>query len=142
MIEVYAFLAMFAVQILAMSVLFPSRLLRYSRDAAQGISAERLAELYPGVDHDLATRRFSMRMRVGSAGVAVIGLVALVWLYGYMRRPDWSLGTVIALNTVYYLLQFLPLLLAAWFTYRLYKTHEQSLIGGKAHGHARTPRAL
>jgi len=131
MIEVYAFLAMFAVQILAMSVLFPARLIRSSRQATTGISRERLAQLFPGVDHELVAKRFFIRIRAGSAGVAVIGLVALGWLFSYMRRPDWSLGAVIALNTVYYLLQFLPLLLAAWFTYRLYKTHEHSPQEGK-----------
>ena len=36
MIEVYAFLAMFAVQILAMSVLFPARIIKYSREANYG----------------------------------------------------------------------------------------------------------
>ena len=131
MIEVYAFLAMFAVQILAMSVLFPARLIRYSREVTTDISAERLAQLYPGLDHELATKRFLNRIRAGSTGVAVIGLLALGWLFSYMRQPDWSLGTVIALNTVYFLLQFLPLLLTAWFTYRLYKTHEHSSSEGK-----------
>lgn len=131
MIEVHAFLAMFAVQILAMSVLFPARLIRYSREAATDISADRLAQLYPGLDHDLANERFYTRIRVGSAGVAVIGLLALGWLYRYMGQPDWSLGAVVALNSVYFLLQFLPLLLAAWFTYKLYKAHEHSLSESK-----------
>jgi len=123
MIEVYAFLAMFAVQIFAMSVLFPARIIRYSREQT-GISEERLAQLYPELDHHLATTRFLTRIRVGSAGVVVIGVLALGWLYRYMRQPDWSLGTIVAFNTVYFVLQFLPLLLAAWFGYRVYKTHE------------------
>ncbi len=124
MIEVYAFLAMFAVQILAMSLLFPARLIKFSREQTMGVSAERLTQRYPGVDHELASNRFLTRIRAGSAGVAVVGVLALGWLFNYMRRPDWHLGTVIALNTVYFLVQFLPLLLAAWMTYRLYKTHE------------------
>ena len=123
MIEVYAFLAMFAVQIFAMSVLFPARIIRYSR-VQTSISGERLAQLYPALDHDQATAQFLTRIRVGSAAVVVIGLLALGWLSNYMRQPDWSLGTVIALNTVYFLLQFMPLLLGAWFGYRLYKAHE------------------
>ena len=131
MIEVYAFLAMFAVQILAMSVLFPARLIKCSRESAMDVSAERLAQLYPGLDQDQANERFYTRIRVGSTGVAVIGLVALGWLYSYMRQPDWSLGTVIALNSVYFILQFLPLFLAAWFAYRLYKAHEHSLSESK-----------
>ena len=131
MIEVYAFLAMFAVQILATSVLFPARIIKYSREATTDISAERLTQLYPGLDHDRASERFFTRMRVGSAGVAVVGLVALGWLYSYMRQPDWSLGMVIALNSVYFVFQFLPLLLAAWFTYRLYKAHEHAFSESK-----------
>ena len=131
MIEVYAFLAMFAVQILAMSFLLPARIIRYSREQSMHISAERLAQMYPGVDHDLATKRFLTRLRAGSTGLAVIGLLALGWLSSYMRRPDWNLGPVIALNTVYYVLQYLPLLLAAWFTYRIYKTHENPASEGK-----------
>ena len=126
MIEVYAFLVMFAVQILAMSVLFPARLIKFTREQSTGISEERLAQVYPGIDHHLATKRFLSQIRVGSVGVAVIGVLALGWLFNYMRQPGWSLGAVIALNSVYYILQFLPLLLAAWFTYRLYKTHELS----------------
>jgi len=131
MIEVYAFLAMFAVQILAMSVLFPARLIKYSREQTAGVSEERLAQLYPGVDQAVVTKRFFTRIRVGSAGVAVIGLLALGWLSSYMRQPDWSLGAVIALNSVYFVLQFMPLLLAAWFAYRLFKTREQSVSEGK-----------
>jgi MFS family permease len=131
MIEVYAFLAMFAVQILAMSVLFPSRLIKYSREQTSRVYEERLAQLYPGVDQVLLTEQFFTRIRVGSTGVAVIGMLALGWLYGYMRQPDWSLGAVIALNSVYFMLQFVPLLLAAWFAYRLFKKHEQSPSEGK-----------
>ena len=131
MIEVYAFLAMFAVQILAMSVLFPARLIKYARHQTIGVSAERLVQLYPDVNHALATKGFFTRMRVGSAAVTVIGLFALGWLYSYMRQPGWSLGAVIALNTVYFILQFMPYLLAAWYTYKVYKTHEHSLSEGK-----------
>src|SRR5262245_23022418 len=108
MIEVYAFLAMFAVQILAMSVLFPARLIRYSFAEAQNIPAERVAQLYPGVDHDLATKRFLTQLRVGSTAVAVIGLLVLGWLFSYMRRPDWELTTVAPVLAAYSLLQYLP----------------------------------
>jgi hypothetical protein len=131
MIEVYAFLAMFAVQILAMSFLFPARLIKYAREQTTGVSVERLTQLYPGIDHELASNRFLSRLRAGSTGVAVLGLLSLAWFFNYMRQPDWRLGTVIAMNTAYFVLQFLPLLLTAWFTYRLYKTHEQSESEGK-----------
>ena len=132
MIEVYLFLAMFPVQILAMSVLFPARFIRYARSVSEDISAERLAELYPGLDDDQAHERFLDSYRAANTVVAVLGLLVLGWLFSYMRQPDWSLGMVIALNSVYFVLQFLPLLLAAWFTYRLYKTHEHALSGASA----------
>jgi hypothetical protein len=131
MIEVYAFLAMFAVQILAMSVLFPAQLIRYAREQATNVPAERLARLYPGVDHNLATKRFLSQLHAGSAGVAVIGLLALGWLFRYMRQPDWDQTRVITLLAVYGMLQYLPLVLAAWVGYRFYKTHEHSLPEGK-----------
>ena len=50
MIEVYLFLGMFPVQILGMSVLYPVLLTRRIRTGLKDIPAERLAELYPGVD--------------------------------------------------------------------------------------------
>lgn len=128
-IEIYAFFAMFAVQILAMSVLFPARLIKYSRVQATAVAPERLSQLYPGVDHEQASSRFLTRLRVGSAGVAVIGLLALGWLFSYMRQPDWQVGPVAGVLSVFTLLQYLPLLLPAWFTYRLYKTNEQSAEG-------------
>jgi hypothetical protein len=130
-IEVYAFLAMFAVQILAMSFLLPARLIRYSREQATGVTAEQLSQVYPGVDHELASKLFFTRIRVGSAGVAVIGMLALDWLCSYMRQPEWHVGPVAGVLTVYTLLQYLPILLPVWFTYRFYKTNEHSLSEGK-----------
>jgi hypothetical protein len=50
MIEAYAFFAMFPLQILAVSVLYPAWFIRYVRVQATSIPAERLALLYPGVD--------------------------------------------------------------------------------------------
>ena len=46
MIEVYLFLAMFLVQILGMSVLYPVRLTRLIRTGLKSIPTERFAELY------------------------------------------------------------------------------------------------
>ena len=132
MIEVYAFLAMFLVQILAMSVLFPFRVIKYARAAqATSVPDERLARLYPGLDHKLATERFLTRLRVGSTAVAAIGLFLLGWLFNYLQRPDWTQTTVGTLLGGFYVLQYLPLLLGGLFAYRLFKSHEQPLDEGK-----------
>ena len=58
MIEAYAFLAAFTVQILVMSVLYPAWFIRYVRVQATRFPAERLAQLYPGVDLGLLRSAF------------------------------------------------------------------------------------
>jgi hypothetical protein len=132
MIEVYVFLAIFLVQILVMSVLFPARLIKYTRAAqATGIHDEHLAQTYPGVDHNVATEHFLTRIRAGSAVVVAVGLLALGWMFNYMQQPGWGLPTVMPVIVVYAMLQFVPLLFAGALTYRFYKTHLHTVMGGK-----------
>ena len=110
MIEAYAFLAAFTVQILVMSVLLPAWFIRYVRAQAARFPAERLAQLYPGVDVGHAQERFLTQYRALTTGIAVLGLLLLGWLFSYMRRPDWDEGPVEVLVTVYFLAaQMLPL---------------------------------
>jgi len=114
MIAVYAFLAMFTLQIL-MSVLGSARRIRYWRVQAASVPAERLAQLYPGVDFSLRRERFFTRYRVLHAGIAVLGLLLLGWLFSYMRRPDWDMARVTILVCVYFLVQTsLPVGLIVW----------------------------
>jgi hypothetical protein len=54
MIETYAFFAMFTIQILVGSVLSPAWLIRRVR-AKVASSAERFADMFPDVDHNLST---------------------------------------------------------------------------------------
>jgi len=119
MIEVYLFLAVFPVQILAMSVLYPARYVRLMRTALANIPAERLAELYPEVDVGRAQERFLTRYRAANTIVAVLGLALLVWFIGYMQRPVWAEGRVGAMLTAYFLLQNLPTAMTAWGTNRV-----------------------
>jgi hypothetical protein len=67
-----------------------------------------------------------------NAGIAVLGLLLLGWLFSYMRRPDWDDGPVEALVTVYFLVQaLLPLGLVIWFGVRFNAERVGSLLEGK-----------
>ena len=90
MIEVYLFFAVFPVQILAVSVLYPVRFTRIIRTALAKIPAERLTELYPGVDVGQAHERFIARYRAANTVVAVLGLLLLGWFLRYMQDPAWD----------------------------------------------------
>jgi hypothetical protein len=99
MIEAYAFFAAFAVQILVVSVLHPVWFTRYVRAKAEaqfpgwaGKSRERVLSLY----------------RVVNAGIAVLGLALLAWLFDHMRNPDWHIVPVMHLFALYSLAQMLP----------------------------------
>lgn len=127
MIEVYLFLAMFPVQILGMSALYPLLFTRFIRTGLKNIPAERLAELYPGVDAVEAHERFLARYRAANTVVVVLGVLLLGWFIRYMQRPDWDAGTVGGLVTAYCLLQFSPIILITWFTLRFNKVHRHLL---------------
>jgi hypothetical protein len=131
MIEVYLFLAVFPVQILAMSVLYPVRFARLIRAGVANISAARLAELYPGVDVWHAHESFLARYRVANGVVAVLGLLLLGWFVSHMQQPDWDAGAVGGMITAYFFLQNLPTLLMTWFTVRFNKVHRRSPLDGK-----------
>jgi hypothetical protein len=128
MIEAYAFLAAFTIQILTMSVLYPAWFIRYVRMQMARFPAERLAQMYPGVDLGRAMERFLTRYRALTASSAVLGLVLLGWLFSYMRRPDWDDGPVEALVSVYFFAaQMLPLFLLVWFGVRFNRAHKRPL---------------
>jgi hypothetical protein len=128
MIEAYAFLAAFTIQILTMSVLYPAWFIRYLRMQMARFPAERLAQMYPGVDLGRAMERFLTQYRALTASSAVLGLVLLGWLFSYMRRPDWDDGPVEALVSVYFFAaQMLPLILLVWFGVRFNRAHKRPL---------------
>jgi len=131
MIETYGFLAVFTAQVLAMSVLYPARFSRYVREQANSLPAERLAQLFPGVDLKLSTERFLTRYRAVNMGIAVLGLLLLVGLFNYMRRLDWKDESVIALSAAYFMMQKLPLMFVTWIGFRLNKKHKRSLLEAK-----------
>src|SRR5687768_7149672 len=123
MIEAYAFLAAFTVQILATSVLYPAWFVKWIRVQATSLPAERLEQLYPGVDLVVARERFLTQYRALHTVTAVLGLLLLVWLFSYLRRPDWDDGPVEILISVYFVVaQMLPIALVAWVGVRFNKT--------------------
>lgn len=132
MIETYAFLTAFTVQILVMSVLIPFWFIRYTRVVSGRIPAERLAQLYPDVDVGRAQDRFLNQYRGLTIGVAVLGLLLLGWMFIYLQRPDWRVGRVDVLITIYFMAAYLlPLLLYAWVGVRFNKQHLRSAPTGK-----------
>jgi hypothetical protein len=131
MIEAYAFFAAFTVQILAMSVLQPAWFSRYVRAQMASLPSERLARLYPDVDVNQSLERYLTGYRLANGGVALLGLLLLGWLFGYMRRPDWDDGPVEALVGAYFLLQALPLGVFALMGHKHSNAFRQSLLEGK-----------
>lgn len=131
MIEAYAFFAVFVIQILAMSGLYPAWFIRYMRRQMASIPAERLPQLYPGVDVARVQKRFLTGYRAMNIGVAVLGLLLLGWLFDYMHRPEWDDGPVEALVSVYFLVQVLPVALIALLAVGFSKVHKPALLEGK-----------
>ncbi len=103
MIEAYAFLAAFTVQILVVSVLSPAWLTRYARAKAE-------AQL-PGLDRK-SLERLLTAYRAANMGIAVLGLGLLGWLFNHMQSPDWDIRPVTLLHGGYTMLQILPFALA------------------------------
>ena len=132
MIEVYAFLVLFAAQILGMSVLHPAWFSRYVRVQNARYPAERFALFYPGVDLDVARERFLARYRAVNTGIAVLGLLLLGWMFGYMRRPAWHEDPVVILLSVYVTVQLAPICFVGWSASRFKsKVLKHSLPEGK-----------
>src|SRR5687767_6200063 len=104
MIEAYAFLAVFTVQILVASVLSPARFIGYVRGWARNFGSERFAEMYPGVDYSNAIERLVAGYRVANIAIAVFGLVLLGWLFTLIQRPDWAVR-VSTPGILYFVLQ-------------------------------------
>jgi hypothetical protein len=112
MIESYAFLVMFTLQILAMSVLHPALLIRYTRVKVAEYPRERFPQLYAGgLFSNMSTELFLSLYRALNTLVAVLGLLLLAWLFNYMQRPDWEMVPVVVRVVVFFVIQFLPLVL-------------------------------
>jgi len=114
MVEAYAFLAAFTVQVVAMSLLHPAWFIRAVREHSTRYPAERFAQFYPGVDLSVTRQRFLTRYRALNSVIAVLGLLLLSWLFSHMRRPAWDDDPVLGLLAVYFVVQISPICLVAW----------------------------
>jgi hypothetical protein len=135
MIEPYAILAVFVIQILVGSVLGPALFISRARAPVANFPAERFAQLFPGIDRDRSGERFAARYRALNTGIAVLGLVLLGWLFNLMRRPDWSQewnqAKVVGVFTLYLLAQTSPSFFNGWKAARSMKALKSSLADGK-----------
>ena len=112
MIEAYAFLAAFALQILVGSLVGPSRTIRYIRAWATTLDAARFKQLHPDVDCDGWAEHFTTRYRAANFIIAVLGLLLSAWLFSLAQRPDWvSAGAANVLPALFCMLQLSPILL-------------------------------
>lgn len=131
MIEAYAFLAVFTVQVLAMSVLYPARFIKYVRAKVTDLPDEYFAHFSPGVDRNVATERFLTRYLAANTLIAVLGVLLLGWMFSYMRRPDWNEDPVVVLLSVYFLMQILPLFVIGLIGLRYRNVLRSLLLPGK-----------
>jgi hypothetical protein len=120
MFDVYAFLAIFVVQILALSVLHPLWLIRRFR---AGMASH--PEILEGARRGLAIYR-GLNVFAGALGLPLLG-----WLFSYTRRPDWDDGPIEAWLSVYFLVQMLPIWQYALTLARSHKRLRQSLSSGE-----------
>ena len=112
MIEAYAFLAAFVAQILAASVIYPARLIKYVRGWSRDYGSERFAQLYPGVDYNRWVERFVTGYRLANIVIVVLGLLLLGWFYTLIQHPDWT-EKVTKRAVIYFFVQMSPLALTA-----------------------------
>jgi len=112
MIEAYAFLAAFAVQIVVVSVVNPVRFIKYVRGWSANFGSERFAQLYPGFDYQQWVDRFATGFRAANIAIALVGLALLIWLFNVTQRPDWA-GVASGLSPIYLMFQVSPVVLLA-----------------------------
>src|SRR5262245_61056056 len=112
MIQAYAFLAAFAVQILVGSVLNPTFFIGYVRGWASNFGSERYAQLHPGFDYRQWAERVATGYRAAHIVIALVGLLMLGWLFTLTRNPDW-VSRVSKPTIAYFFLQMSPLVLLA-----------------------------
>ena len=113
MIEINAFLAMLGVLILTISLMHMVVLTRFVRRKTASVPDEYFAQLNSTLDRTESMRQFILRYRLAHAAVALIGILLLCWLAGYMQQPDWDKRWVVFPVMGYFVLQWLPMIFTA-----------------------------
>jgi hypothetical protein len=110
MLEVYSFAAMFAAQILVLSILHPARLTRRIRAQMARCPADSFP--YPNNTDDISGKLvFYSRL---NTSIALLGLILLGALFYYMQQPGWDDGPVETMVSLYFVLQIFPFCLYSW----------------------------
>lgn len=107
MLAANAFLAMLIVQIVVLTVVYPSRLIKRLNELSKRYPQEQFPQLYPP-GTAAAERRMATLYGALSTVVAVAGLALLYGLFTYMRGPDWDDDPVKAVVTAFFFLQIIP----------------------------------
>lgn len=131
MIEIHAFFAMLALLILTVSVMHMAVLVRFVRLKTAQVPAEYFAQLYPGVDPKQSTERFVALYRAAHTLVALSGALLLIWMFNYMQQPGWDKRWVVFPVMGYFVLQWLPMAIAALTGFKQLKVFKSFLAQAK-----------
>lgn len=110
MISSTAFLVMFALQVVAASVVFPEFMIRRVRRWSRETASERFRELYPERDLERWVNRLAIVVRAVNFAVAAYGIVLLGWFFTVVGQADWA-SAVKYPHVVFIVAQFAPMLL-------------------------------
>jgi hypothetical protein len=113
MIQSYAFLAMFAVQITLLSVWHPPRFIRYARQWADDFGS--------GEDYRVAVERFAVIYRAVNIGIAVLGALLLGWQLMEIQEAGLNITHAIVVSAFYNLLQMSPPILSGLYVLVRYR---------------------
>ena len=131
MIETNAFLVMFGLLVLTVALMHMVLLTRFVRAKTAEVPDEYFAQFSPGVSRDRSTAQFVSRYRAGHFGVAFAGALLLAWLFEYMQRPDWDKRWVVFPVVGYFVLQWLPMAVAAVTGFKHFKVFKSFLAQAK-----------
>lgn len=131
MIETNAFLVMFGVLVLTVALMHMVLLTRFVRAKTAEVPDEYFAQFSPGVGREQSTETFISRYRAAHVAVAVAGALLLAWLLNYMQRPDWDKRWVVFPVVGYFVVQWLPMAVAALTGFKHLKVFKSFLAQAK-----------
>jgi hypothetical protein len=130
MIETYAFLVAFAIQIFAGSVLNPARLIRYFRQWRERYASDLFEQRFPAAVYSSESERFITWYRAANALFVVVGVGVFLWLASDLARPD-LLDTAKNVAMFFFFVQVSPLLLLTVYAAFNYRKLKPAPVDGK-----------